>query len=432
MQWGLAGSSDGSNCQSETHAVTGGAIDWKAALASRAQRMGASEIRELLKLLEQPGMVSFAGGIPDPKLLPAEAIRVASAEILGSASESAQALQYSASEGYAPLRQWIAGYMTQLGVGCETDNIVITSGSQQALDFLAKLFVSPGDTALVTAPSYMGALHAFNAYEPRYDRLEPERGNATPAVYADAARQAGGRAAMAYVVPDFGNPSGVTLSESARRSLIELTAELGIPLIEDAAYSPLRFDGDPVAPCLALDVMRRGHIDASHVVYCGTFSKTISPGLRVGWVCAARELVRKIVLAKQAGDLHSASLNQMIVHRVASREHEALLPRLRAAYAGRRNAMLDALSESMPPGVEWTKPNGGMFVWVTLPERCDAAELLRHALAEERIAFVPGRAFFANGGGSNCLRLSYSLLPEAVITEGVRRLGALVTRQLSA
>ncbi len=403
-------------------------IDWSEAFATRATRMGASEIRELLKVLEQPGILSFAGGIPDPKLFPTDSIQAACASILADPVQGAQALQYSASEGYRPLRQWLVDHMAALGVPCGIDNIVVTGGSQQGLDFLGKLLVSAGDTLLVTAPTYLGALQAFNPYEPRYDRLDLG-GNMTPSGYAEAARAAGGRVAAAYAVPDFANPTGESMPEAARAALLDLVTALDVPLIEDAAYTALRFEGEAIPSCLALDIRRHGGIDASRVVYCGTFSKTIAPGLRVGWICAARDLVQKVVLAKQAADLHSASLSQMIIHRVASAEYDALVPRNIAAYRSRRDAMLAALDANMPAGVRWTRPHGGMFVWVTLPDGMDGAALLKLALAEEKIAFVPGAAFHADGSGRNTLRLAYSLQPEPVIAEGMARLGRLIGRQ---
>lgn len=403
-------------------------MDWNQAFASRSARMGASEIRELLKVLDQPGVLSFAGGIPDPSLFPMVAVRAASAAILADPVLGTQALQYTASEGYRPLRAWLAAQMTAQGMACGIDNIVITGGSQQGLDFLGKLLVSPGDTVLVTAPTYLGALQAFNAYEPRYDRLVLD-GNMTAAGYREAAGSS--RIAAAYVVADFANPTGESLDEAGRMRLLDLVEALDVPLIEDAAYSAVRFEGEAIPSCLALDIARCGDIERSRVVYCGTFSKTISPGLRVGWVCAASALVQKIVLAKQAADLHSPSLAQMIIHRVAEAEYDEVVPHVVATYRRRRDAMLAGLARHMPAGVRWTRPKGGMFVWVTLPDGLDAATLLKQALAEEEIAFVPGGAFHADGGGRNTLRLAYSLQPEAAIEEGMARLGRLVTRQIA-
>lgn len=399
-------------------------FDWDAAFAGRAGRMRASEIRELLKLLGQPDIISFAGGIPDPALFPRSEIEDACAVVLSGYESAALALQYSVTEGYPPLREWIAGHMRRRGVGCSIDNIVITSGSQQGLDLLAKLFLSPGDTALVTAPTYLGALQAFSAYEPRYDVLDP----AAPLDAAAYAARAGdhGRVRLAYVVPDFANPTGETIPVSDRLHLLRLTSELGVPLIEDAAYEALRFEGTEVRPCLAIDAERRGHIDRSHVAYCGTFSKTISPGLRVGWLCGARDLIQKVVLAKQATDLHSATLNQVVMDRVVSARYQKQVRANVAAYRTRRDAMMAALSRHMPPAVDWTRPAGGMFVWVRLPEHIDAAGLLARSLGSERVAFVPGAAFFADGSGANTLRLNFSLQPPDRIHEGIRRLARLI------
>ena len=262
------------------------AAEWEPCYAGRAERMRASEIRELLKVLDRPGIISFAGGIPDPALFPAKEAQAAYVAVLGDAALVGPALQYSVSEGYLPLRQWIARHMGTLGVPCREDNIVITSGSQQALEFLGRLLLSPGDTALVTAPTYLGALQAFSGCEPRYDELRPEQGNRTPQSYARGAREAGGAVKFAYVVPSFANPTGETLSLAARERLLDLAAELDIPIIEDAAYADLRFEGEALPPILALEVKRRGGIDCARAIYCGTFSKILSPGLRVGWIVA--------------------------------------------------------------------------------------------------------------------------------------------------
>ncbi len=406
----------------------GSNIDWDSAFAGRADGMRASEIRELLKLLDQPDIISFAGGIPDPALFPSDAIREAYCEILGHNSLGAQSLQYSVSEGYLPLRLWLVRHMASLGVACEADNIVITSGSQQGLDFLGKLFLSAGDTALATAPTYLGALQAFNPYEPVYDVIKPGQAAACAPDYRSRAEAAGGRVALTYVVPDFANPTGETLGEAERHDLLDLVTQLGIPLIEDAAYAALRFDGAPVASCLALDLRRCGGIERSRVIYCGTFSKTIAPGLRIGWICAASDVVHKVVLVKQAGDLHTATLNQMVMQRVVQENYDAQIDRIARVYAGRRDAMLEALGRFMPPGVSWTVPQGGMFIWVTLPAGYDGATMLAAALDQERIAFVPGAAFHVDGSGRNTIRLAYSLQPEARITEGMKRLGPLTER----
>ncbi|TNJ41136.1 PLP-dependent aminotransferase family protein [Phaeobacter sp. B1627] len=397
-----------------------------AQFATRMSRMKASEIRELLKLLDQPGMLSFAGGIPDAAFFPAEAFAGAFQDAL-SPGRQAQSLQYSVSEGYLPLRQWIVSHMARLGVTCRPENVLITSGSQQALDYLGKLFLSPGDTALVGWPTYLGALAAFNAYEPRYDRLRVGE-NRSHAEYASAAEAAGGRVKFAYLSPDFDNPTGLTLTPAERLQVLDTAAALDCAVIEDAAYQGLRYDGDPVQPLLALEqAQKAGDLEACRTIYCGTFSKTLSPGLRVGWVVASTPVISQLVLMKQAADLHSPTLNQIAIHQVADALFDPHTAALREAYRSRRDAMLAALQDHMPPGVSWTRPEGGMFIWVTLPEGLNAAALLERALAEEKVAFVPGQAFFADGSGENTLRLSFSNSQEAEIAEGMTRLGRILT-----
>ena len=398
--------------------------------ATRANRMKASEIRELLKLLDQPDIISFAGGIPDPDLFPKTAFQDAFAEALNGPM-AAQGLQYSTSEGHKPLRVWIAAQMQAIGIPATPDNILITSGSQQALDYLGKLFLSPGDTALVGWPTYLGALGAFNAYEPRYDKLDP-LSNRSGADYTAAAKEAGGAAKFAYLSVDFANPTGATVSRAARERVIDLAEEMDIAVIEDAAYQSLRFDGDAIPPILALEAERRnGDLEACRTIYCGSFSKTLSPGLRVGWVCAAMPVISQLVLMKQAADLHSATLNQIAVASVAEQHFDSHIDTIRSAYRARRDTMLEALQAHMPDGVSWTKPEGGMFIWVTLPDTLDGADLLKQSLESERVAFVPGHAFFADGSGRNTLRLSYSTSTEGKIAEGIARLGQLITRALN-
>ncbi|WP_372885766.1 PLP-dependent aminotransferase family protein [Shimia sp.] len=390
--------------------------------AARTQRMKASEIRELLKLLDRPGILSFAGGIPDPELFPTRAFAGAMAEVMD--HDGRAALQYSVSEGYLPLRRWIAGHMARLGIACDADQVLITSGSQQALDYLGKLFLSPGDTALVTAPTYLGALGAFNPYEPRYDRLEP-RANRAPQDIAQAARAAGSEVKFAYLSADFANPTGETLDQAGREAVLDMAEALDCAVIEDGAYQALRYRGREVPTLLALELARKGDLDACRTIYTGSFSKTLSPGLRVGWVVAARPVIRQLVLMKQASDLHSPSFNQMAVHAVAQSRFDDHVAMLRRVYGRRCEAMLEALGRHMPAGVRWTRPDGGMFVWLTLPQ-ANASDLLAHALAQYDLAFVPGRAFFADGSGDDTLRLSFSCAGEALIDEGMARLGAAI------
>ena len=396
-----------------------------APFADRAARLRPSEIREFLKLLGQPGMISFAGGIPDPELFPMDRFRQGIDAIMADPAKRETAFQYAVSEGYAPLRDWIATYMASLGVECIRDNIVITTGSQQGLDLLGKLFLDPGDTVLTTAPTYLGALQAFEIYEPTYETSDLTSG---------ARATSASTPTIAYVVPDFANPSGETIPEVQRAALLDLVTELGIPLIEDAAYQALRFEGEDVPSLLALDIRRTGSIDTSRVIYAGTFSKTISPGLRVGWICASRSLIDKIVLARQAADLHGSIFDQMLMHEVVQepgafqQQVATILP----VYRHRRDVMLGALDEFMPDSVTWTHPEGGMFIWLTLPEGLDSRVLLQESLATEKIVFVPGTSFFADGSGERHIRLNYTKSDDATITDGIRRLGDLFARAIAA
>ncbi|MCA1408112.1 PLP-dependent aminotransferase family protein [Ensifer sp. IC3342] len=404
-------------------------LNWDHIFATRSSRMRASEIRELLKLLDRPDIISFAGGIPDPELFPDAEFKAAYAEIFGGPAVSA-ALQYSVSEGYRPLREWLAKQMAALGIPATVDNIFITSGSQQGLDYLGKLFLSPKDTALVTWPTYLGALQAFNAYEPTYDQLNPG-GNRTPDAYRQQAAEAGGQVKFAYLSADFANPTGETVDRAGRERVLDLAEELDIAVIEDAAYQSLRYDGEPIPPILALEIARKGDINSARTIYCGSFSKTLAPGLRVGWVCASETVIRKLVLMKQAADLHSSTINQMAICTVAERGFDEQVAKIHNVYKHRRSAMLAALEKYMPAGVTWTKPEGGMFVWVTLPKGTDGAELLAKSIQTAKVAFVPGRAFFADGSGENTLRLSFSCANDKMIDEGIRRLGSLIRGEVA-
>ncbi|CDN54344.1 Multiple substrate aminotransferase [Neorhizobium galegae bv. officinalis bv. officinalis str. HAMBI 1141] len=403
-------------------------LDWEQIFATRSSRMRASEIRELLKLLDQPDIISFAGGIPDPALFPDVAFKEAYSDIFSGAQVNA-ALQYSVSEGYKPLREWIARDVAKIGIDCTPDNVFITSGSQQALDYLGKLFLSPNDTALVTWPTYLGALSAFNAYEPNYDQLSLN-GNRTPEAYRDTAAKTGGAVKFAYLSADFSNPTGETIDLAARERLLALADELDIAILEDAAYQHLRYDGEAIPPIMALDIARRGGIENTRTIYSGSFSKTLAPGLRVGFVVAAMPVIRKLVLMKQAADLHSSTINQIAIEYVASRGFDAQVAKIRSVYSKRRDAMLAALDKYMPKTATWTRPEGGMFVWVTLPEGMDGAELLAKSIATEKVAFVPGKAFYADGSNANTLRMSFSCADEAMIDEGIKRLGRLVSNAI--
>ncbi len=405
---------------------------WDTLYAKRASRMRASEIRELLKLLDRPEVISFAGGIPDPALFPVESFRQAYSEILGG-PDAAKALQYGISEGSLRLRRWIAGHMKDLGVECRPENILVTSGSQQALDYIGKLFLSPGDTALVQWPTYLGAVQAFNAYEPRFDRLDPGS-NRSAADYKAKAAEADGGVKFAYLSPDFANPTGLTVDLAERRRLLALAEGLSCAVIEDAPYEneSLRYDGEAIPPILALDCRGSGGIENSRTLYCGSFSKSLSPGLRLGWICAASEVISRLVLIKQASDLNTSVLNQDVMAHVAERDFAAHTARTNAIYRKRRDTMLAALEKHMPGECRWTKPEGGMFIWVELPDHIDASDLLQKAVETANVAFVPGRAFHPDGSRANTMRLSFSCADDDKIEDGISRLGRLITQTVAS
>lgn len=402
--------------------------DWTNRFSDRMSRVRASEIRELLKLLDQPDILSFAGGIPDPSLFPTERLQAAYAAVLADPDLSAQALQYSVSEGYLPLRRWIAERMTRAGAPCDENNVLLTAGSQQALDLIGKLFLSPGATVMVARPTYLGALQAFNAYEPRY--LDLPDGALTHGVDAEALMAGRAPKPLGYFVPDFANPTGQSLTLAERQALLALADTLDMTLVEDAAYRDLRFEGEALPTLLGLDIARTGSIETARTLYCGTFSKTLSPALRMGWVCGPRAVIDKLVLLKQGADLHVSTINQMVTHRVVSEGFDQHLGALRSAYGAKAKTILAALERYMPKGVTWPEPQGGMFIWLRLPEGMDGKTLLEKALVEERVAFVPGEPFFAEVPAANAIRLSYSLPTDAQIEDGVKRLAGLIGREM--
>lgn len=283
----------------------------------------------------------------------------------------------------------------------------------------------------MTWPTYLGALQAFNAYEPAYDQLTPN-GNRTPESYRAAASAAGGKVKFAYLSTDFSNPTGETVDLDGRKKVLALAEDLDIAVIEDAAYQSLRYDGDPIPPILALEIAEKGHINDTRTIYCGSFSKTLAPGLRVGFIVANAPVIRKLVLMKQAADLHSSTINQMAISDVAERGFDAQVAKIKAAYSRRRDCMLAALEKYMPEGTSWTKPEGGMFIWITLPEGMDGAKLLAKSLETAKVAFVPGKAFFADGSGANTFRVSFSCANEQMIEDGIGRLSALISAEIGS
>ncbi len=391
--------------------------DWESRFSPYGQRAGGAETRAFLRLVGQPGLISFAGGVPDSNLFPSNLIAEAHARIFADPKLSQTALQYSVSEGWAPLREWIAQYMRGKGVPCGIENILITSGSQQGLYLCGRLLLGEGDTVLTERPTYLGLLHAFAGNNPKYAPLSVLEGNERVS------------AKLAYVMPDFANPTGESYSVAARERLLAAAAKHDVAIVEDAAYTDLRYQGAPLPSLLALDAERNGGIEHSRVLYCGTFSKTIIPGLRAGWVIAASPVVQKMGLLRQAIDFHNSPLSQMVLTDVAARLPQSHIAMLCETYGARCAAMLRALSEFMPQGASWTKPEGGMFLWLSLPEAMDSSELLKEALAQG-IAFVPGAAFYPGEAKRNTLRLNFTACEPDIIREGIARLAKLIAKKI--
>ena len=402
---------------------------WSHRYAGRAKAATSSAIRELLKLTQRPEVISFAGGLPAAELFPIERFQEACRRVL--AEHGAAALQYGATEGYAPLRQWIADRMARYGIVAAVDNVLITSGSQQALDLIGKLLINPGDRLLVEAPSYLGALQAFNTYGAEYVSVPTDHDGLQTGLLEDALRSG---PKFMYILPNFQNPSGVTLSRERRVELVGLADKYGIPLIEDDPYGQLRFEGEHLPSLLVLDRDNQRRDDGyrlGNVIYLSTFSKTLAPGLRLGWIVAPPEVIAKLVQLKQGSDLHTSSFAQAVAYEVVQ---EGFLDQhvrtIRQVYRERRDVMLAALEEFFPANVTWTRPSGGLFLWVTLPEGMDALRLLEAAL-KENVAFVPGGSFFAEPEkGLRHLRLNFSYSPPEQIREGIRRLGVALRRQM--
>ncbi len=390
---------------------------WTERLSSGAKNITSSAIRDLLKVTEQPEVISFAGGLPSPDCFPTEEIAAAAERVL--IEKPLAALQYGPTEGYAPLREFIATLMQARGLSIPTDQILTLNGSQQGLDTLGKLLIDPGSLVLVEEPTYMGALQAFRPYQPRFISL-PMDDDGLDVSALENILKSGEQPRFLYVVSCFQNPTGITPSPERKRALLEVAAKYGLPILEDDPYGELYYEGTRPPILAAMDVEMHGEL--RHVVYLSTFSKLLAPGLRVGWVASPKELISKFVHAKQGLDLHTGSLSQAVAYEAC---RDGLLdrhvPTIRATYHARRDAMLEALDKLMPKQVTWTRPRGGMFLWFTLPEQIDAAALLEASL-EQKVAFVPGESFHANGGGMNTMRLNFSHPTLQRITEGVGRL----------
>lgn len=383
-------------------------------LAARAAKMNSSAIREILKLTDRPGIISMAGGLPSPASFPISAFTQACNTVME--RDGAAALQYSTTEGFPALRQAIADFLPW---DVNPDQILITTGSQQALDLIGKVFLDKGSRILVEKPTYLGALQAFTPFEPTPVGVNSDDEGMLIDDFAAKVGTGENKARLAYVLPNFQNPTGRTMSEARRQALVEKARELDIPLIEDNPYGDLWYEGEPPLPLAARN--------PEGVIYMGSFSKVLAPGLRVGFIVAPKSIYGKLTQAKQAADLHSPSFNQRVVAEVMKDGFlHSHIPTIRAMYKVQRDVMLMALEAEMEGlGVTWTRPVGGMFLWVRLPEGMDAQVLLAEAV-ERGMAFVPGAPFYADEAETNTLRLSYVTVSPEQIRQGVAALAAAI------
>jgi 2-aminoadipate transaminase len=403
---------------------------WNQRFAQRTQRITASMIRELLKLTEQPDIISFAGGLPAPEIFPVEEVRAATERVLK--DHGTAALQYTTTEGFRPLRELLVRHMSRYGVEVTLENVLVTSGSQQALDLIGKLLINPGDRVLTEAPTYLGALQAFNAYQADYLPVPIDDDGMDVDALEEQLR---GGPKFVYALPNFQNPTGVTLGMGRRRRLVERAAAYGIPIVEDDPYGQLRYEGEHLPSLVTLDAETHGCANGEraftgNVLYLSTLSKTLAPGLRVAWVVAPEVVISKLVQIKQGADLHTSTFCQYVAYEVARGGFlDRHVRRIRTVYGERRDAMLRALARHAPPGMRWTRPSGGLFLWATLPEGFDTLKLLDEAITE-KVAFVPGAAFYPCGGGERTMRLNFSYAAPDIIEEGIKRLSKVIERKL--
>ncbi len=392
--------------------------DWQNALAKRTQYSSGSIIRELLKITQQPDVISFAGGLPAPELFPVREFREACEFILQEMPE--RALQYGVTQGELPLREYLAETVRKYGVPATTENTLITNGSQQALDLIGRTFIDEGDIVVTESPTYLGAIQAWRPYNPTFLTVPIDQHGMQVDLLEETIR--GKKVKFIYILPNFHNPAGTTLPLERRQKLVEIAARHGAFIVEDDPYGELRFEGPDIAPIVSLH--------KENVLYLSTFSKTLAPGIRLGWVIAPEAVTNKLVLTKQGTDLHTSTFVQYVANDICQRGIlKRHVQKIRRAYRERRDAMLAALEREFPAQATWTRPEGGLFLWVWLPEQIDVEPLFRKAL-EEKVAFVPGYAFYPNGGGRNTMRLNFSCMGPDKITEGIQRLGRAIKREL--
>ncbi|WP_239984972.1 PLP-dependent aminotransferase family protein [Sporolactobacillus pectinivorans] len=390
--------------------------------SERSRHVTSSATREIMKVTERPEVISFAGGLPAPELFPIEEMKVACEAVLSESGE--QALQYSTTEGYLPLRQDIVSRLEAIGIHATTDHILMTTGSQQGLDLTGKLFLDNEDTVICESPTYLAAIQAFSVYNPNFVEV-PMDEDGMLMDELERALQAYPDAKFIYTIPDFQNPTGRTLSLKRRKKMIALANQFDVVIVEDNPYGAVRFAGEALPPVKSLDTEGR-------VVYISTFSKIFSPGLRLGWICADQVFIDKYVMFKQAADLHTDSFAQRITAKyIELFDLEAHIEDIRTVYLSRRQKMIDCIKSYFPKQVKHSSPEGGLFLWVELPESVDTQEIFEECL-KRHVAFVPGNAFYPGRVKNNTFRLNYSNMPEEKIVEGMKRLGAVLTTAVNS
>jgi DNA-binding transcriptional MocR family regulator len=377
-----------------------------------------------LALAARPDIISFASGVPDASLFPFDEIRESIDGILSSPVRSRLAFQYAPSIGYLALREWVANAMVERGVSCNANDVLMTCGAQQGLDLVAKLLIDPGDAIALTIPTFFAALDTFKTYRPQFLGIPFRDGELDMDIARSVIAQ---KPKFFYIIPEYQNPTGQSLREDQRNDLVSLCAREGVVILEDAAYDQLSFDGS--APTSLLSIANTAKLPP--IIYVNTVSKTIAPGMRVGWVIAPPELMPKLSALKLASDVHTSVFNQMIALDLFTSRFEERLHKLRSAYAKRCEIMLEALGSAMPQGVTWTHPTGGLFTWLELPSAIDTDRLLKLCLDRYAVAFVPGRLSFFDGGGANACRLSFALMSEDRTREGIRRFAAALNAQVN-
>jgi len=392
--------------------------------SKRAKTMKASEIRELLKLVTNQDIISFAGGLPNPATFPTDELVDVCATVLR--EEGTVAVQYGTTEGVRKLREEIASRMKRtIGLDLGAENILITSGSQQALDLLGKLFLDPGDTAVIAAPTYLGAVSAFKAYDPNFITVPLDENGLQVELLEEQLKDLAKRFMLpkfVYTVPTFQNPAGVTMSEGRRDMLIDLSVEYDFIIIEDSPYEELRYAGDPIRPLVARA--------AERVLNLGTFSKILAPGFRTAWVVGNEELIRKVVISKQAADLCTNTFSQYVIAEYMSRGLlDPHIEEIRTLYSRKRNIMLKALDEHMPEEITWTRPDGGLFLWLTAPTYVDTKDMFPKAV-KSKVAYVTGTAFYVDGRGLNEMRLNFSYTTDEDIERGIERLAGVLETEM--